>query len=66
MAEVKERVNTFVVRYRCDVCDKGYLESTGVALTSYPPQYPHDCSNCGKGKVFNQKYPYNIYKVIEE
>lgn len=66
VAEVKEEVKTFTVRYKCDICNKGYLESTGVALLSYPPQYPHDCSNCGKGKVFKHKYPFMDYEVIEK
>ena len=37
----------------CDKCGSK-LESTGVALTSYPAQYPFRCTNkdCDGGAVF--------------
>jgi hypothetical protein len=45
------------VDYRCDSCNEGYYRPNGIVLTSMPPQFPHECSNCGDSKVFTEKYP---------
>jgi len=50
-------LKTRKVRYKCDWCNDGYYEPTGICLTSCPPQYPHKCSNCGINRNFLVIYP---------
>ncbi len=66
MPEVKQEVNTYLIRYLCDECGKGTLNPTGIALTSYPPQYPHICDKCGRNETFWEKYPKTVYEPVED
>ena len=56
MSEVKHEVKTYLIRYLCDDCGIGTLNPTGITLTSYPPQYPHTCGNCGRHETFINVY----------
>jgi hypothetical protein len=63
--EVRKRVHTVKVDYRCPKCGNGFLRPTGRVLTSYPPQYPHKCNNpeCDYGETFMDKtYPFINYE----
>lgn len=64
MAETKLPVQTVQVDYTCDECGKGQMRFGGVTLTSYPPQYPHRCSECGAKKTFNVIYPHTAVEPI--
>lgn len=44
--------------YTCDLCGKGQMRPTGMALTSHPVQYPHVCNNCDNKDNFYVNYPY--------
>ena len=65
--EYKVEVRVYVVHYYCDKedCD-GEMLSTGVMLTSDPPQYPHECNKCGESKTFDKVYPYTAKEPIPE
>lgn len=41
--------------YLCDVCGSE-MESTGHVLLSFPPQYPHRCSN-DHSVILGSSYP---------
>lgn len=58
MPEMKTRVKMYSVEYVCDECRKGVMQSTGITLTSNPPQYPHRCNKCGAEQTFMECYPY--------
>lgn len=62
--EVRKRVHTVKVDFRCPKCGNGFLRPTGTVLTSNPPQYPHKCNNndCDYGETFNKAYPYIDYE----
>lgn len=69
MGEVKHEVKAYIVDMICNECGKGYMRPIGnVALTSYPLQYPHQCSECGCVKTYTKTYPYefNEYWMEEE
>lgn len=59
MPEINNKMRVVKVEYRCDECEEGNMQSTGLCLTSNPPQYPHVCDNCGHSQTFRKrKYPY--------
>jgi len=60
--EEREKVKTIKVDYKCPKCDVGYLRPSGTVLTSYPPQYPHKCTECDYTENFNRTYPYIEYE----
>lgn len=47
------------------ICDCGgeYI-ATSVVLDSYPPQYPHVCSECYKQTSFDRSYPCVVYVEV--
>ena len=53
---VKEEVKTYQLKLMCE-CG-GEFKSTGIVLTSNPPQYPHACNSCGKQITKWECYPY--------
>lgn len=57
MAEIHTPAKVVIVAYQCDKCDEGQMIPTGVALMSYPAQYPHKCNRCGHEQIFRQPYP---------
>ena len=66
--EIRKRVHTVKVDYKCPKCPSGFLRPTGTVLTSNPPQYPHKCYNpdCDYGETFVDKsYPHLEY-VLDE
>lgn len=63
MTEKRTEVKTIRVRAICN-CG-GEFKPTGMCLTSYPPQYPHKCDNCGKVKTFEKSYPTVEYVEVE-
>ena len=67
MAEEKYKVQTYEVDYKCDVCSKGWYRPTGVVLTTFPAQFPHECNFCGAEMIVREHtYPYVVTeKVIE-
>lgn len=58
--ETKIEVKSYKVDYNCPKCETGFLRSTGMALTTYPMQYPHKCSNCDYMETFKVTYPHII------
>lgn len=58
MQEVRTQVNTYIVRAHCD-CGGEYTPD-GMVYTTYPPRYPHHCSDCGERNVFNYLYPRTV------
>ncbi len=63
--ETRYEVKAFKVELMCDNpgCG-GVLESCGgMVLATYPAQYPHQCTDCGKTKHIGGKiYPYMEYE----
>lgn len=71
MAEIKQKVNTFMINYICDDCKKGYMifmnKQRQAAIQRNLFYLIHKCSNCGKIFEFeNNKYPYQQYEVIND
>lgn len=65
--EVRTESKIFTVNKKCDKCGKGLmLRSGNMTLATYPPQYPHECNNCGKVENYNKEYPYYEVVPIEE
>ena len=64
MPEIEQEVKTFTVSCLCEECGDGWMEPTGICLTSNPPQYPHKCSKCGEIENFRVEYPRTIYRTI--
>lgn len=65
VAEIKKtKVVTFRVEKICPKCRKGTMKITsGIALLTYPAQYPHKCSNCDYYMHYSGvQYPYIEYK----
>lgn len=62
MSEVYEQVKIYTVRYVCNQCKKGYMIADNGCLTSCPPLYRHQCSNCGHKQIFEKSYPCKEYK----
>ena len=64
--EIKTEVKTFLIEARCPHCGIGTLKRCdGITLDSYPPQYPHECSECGRGThIMGKQYPYTITEKI--
>jgi hypothetical protein len=63
--EVRKKVDTIKVDFKCPKCNTGFLRPTGRVLTSYPPQYPHRCNNpeCDYNETFSDKtYPHLDYE----
>jgi len=54
---------TMITRLYCD-CG-GEMLPTGLALTSYPPQYPHRCQLCEKQTTRIDVYPRVEYAPVE-
>lgn len=63
MKKVKKEVKTNIIKAMCE-CG-GEYKPTGIVLTTYPEQYPHDCSKCGKREVFYEQYPKFEYVEVE-
>jgi hypothetical protein len=53
-----DKVETVKVDYTCDSCSEGKMRPTGMALTSYPMQYPHKCEKCEHEATYDVNYPY--------
>lgn len=64
MAEKETVLKLVRVNYTCDKCNQGLMQTTGLVLTSVPPQYPHVCNQCGYEMTFKVAYPYR--KEVEE
>lgn len=66
MAEFKEKLIPIRISYRCDMCKEGEMLPTDAILCSYPPQYPHKCSNseCTHVEIFLVSYPYITYEKV--
>lgn len=66
MAEIKYKVQTYEIDFKCDVCGKGWYRSTGEVYTTYPAQYPHKCTVCGAEMVVTgHTYPYVVTERAE-
>ena len=64
MGEISQEVKTYNIHYLCDKCGKGEMLSTGITLTTMPPQYPHKCTACDNTDTFFKRYPYKSYEII--
>ena len=69
MPEETKEVKTFMVYYKCDECDDGYMTGTGVMLSSNPAQFPHECNgkNCSHKVTFTaRQYPRKYYTEVKK
>lgn len=59
MSEKTWEVRTLEIDYICDACGRGAMRHTDeLVLLSKPPQYKHECANCGVNQTFDIIYPY--------
>lgn len=58
MGEVRRHISETVVDRICDECGKGRMRPTATILTSYPPQFVHECTHCGAMDIYDVRYPY--------
>lgn len=75
MNEYEERfeVRPVGVRYRCEVCNRGYMEVTNdsvfIPASTLPPgpiMRPHVCTNCGAKLTLPGTYPRIEWIPIED
>lgn len=62
--EIRKEVKAIQVDCKCPKCNIGYLRPSvnSVLLSTFPPQYPHECTNCDYSETFiNKVYPYIDY-----
>jgi uncharacterized Zn finger protein len=59
----KTEVKTFAERLYCDKCGEE-MKFTGTVLCSHPPQYPHQCPNCGYRETTTTQYPHVYFETI--
>ena len=65
MAEVKNEVKTYEINMVCDKCRQGYMLPVGnIVFTTYPIQYPHQCTNCGNIENYTIQYPYTVVEKL--
>lgn len=65
MSEITKEIKVIGVDYVCDKCGIGKMRPTGICLDSNPPQYPHECENCGHViNMWNVTYPTTRYEEI--
>lgn len=65
MEKVAE-AKTLIVENVCDKCGKGKMRPHGNSvLSTYPPQYPHICKNCGHMESYSVTYPYHRLVPVE-
>lgn len=63
---IKEKeVKCVMQRLYCDQCGTE-MRYTGFVLTSYPPQYPYECPQCGYQETKVESYPRIDYVELEE
>lgn len=67
MAEKVCECKVLMVHYVCDECGQGVMKrvENSYSLTVYPPQYTHECENCGNITNFPIIYPYQTMVPIE-
>lgn len=63
MIKSKE-VKVYQDKLYCDKCGTE-MEFTGMALTSYPMQYPHMCPKCDYRETHHVVYPTIRYEKID-
>jgi hypothetical protein len=62
--ERRTEVKTYQVDYICDDCESGVMAFTGRTLLSHPPQYEHQCTQCGMTRYFRGvTYPKIVYET---
>ena len=68
MALEKDRVQTYEMDFKCDICGKGWCRPTGEVLLTYPMKFPHKCNFCGAEMIVEKHtYPYTVTeKAIDE
>ena len=64
MAEKATELKVFRIKMFCD-CG-GEMLPTGVALSSYPPRFIHQCRLCGTRATYDTSYPYLEYRAAIE
>jgi len=65
MEKVAE-VKVLTVEMVCDKCGKGLMKPYGNnVFATYPPQYPHECNNCGHIESYPFQYPYRKLVPLE-
>lgn len=67
MAEISQKVKTYLIEYICDHCEKQKVEFNGVeGFTGGKYVYDHFCSNCKIDISLENKYPLIKYLPLEE
>lgn len=66
MAEMACDCKVLIVSMTCDKCKNGFMEPTGIVLTSYPAKYQHMCNKCGHMQNFYKNYPYQKLVSVEQ
>ena len=61
----EDKVEVFQQRLYCDKCGTE-MKFTGMALTTYPMQYPHKCPICGYRENAHCVYPDVVFRRIDE
>lgn len=62
----EEEVKVVMEHMYCPSCGTE-MKFTGIVLTSYPAQYPHECPKCGyRYTTMEGMYPLLKYKPINE
>ena len=71
MGEIKNKVNTYLVKYVCDDCEQKpnpgcVLIRLNICYPVNPPLYAYECPNCHKIYKMHGQYPSVEYEEINE
>lgn len=53
----------YVINYKCDMCEHGYLQYKELDCSKEPRVYVHECADCKHTGDFEHKYPRLAYKI---
>jgi hypothetical protein len=54
----------FRVTCYCRDCKRGEMLQNGIAKLSHPPQFEHECDQCGYAENYTRKFPLITYKEL--
>jgi len=60
----RKEVKTFVERAMCPQCGGEFVVT--MTLTSFPPQYVHECDGCHISMQSRTSYPSRVLEEIDE
>jgi len=57
MPRIQTPIRPLQIDYKCDICNQGFYRLIQSLFDAEPPQFLHECDNCGHQQCFTEKYP---------